>query len=72
MMDMPTNQVNDFKVVSVSDLQNPNAIEKMGFINTLNIMIEEAGVCVARVSTDSHPQIEKYTREEHKDKKTPH
>ena len=43
-------------------------MSKKGFIDTLN-NIEEAGVCVAGVSTDSHPQIKKYMREEQKDKK---
>ena len=43
-------------------------VSKKGFIETLNT-IEEAGVDVAGVSTDSHPQIKKYMREEQKDKK---
>jgi len=43
-------------------------LEKKGFTETLK-SIEEAGVNVAGVSTDSHPQIKKYMREEQKDKK---
>ena len=42
--------------------------KKKGFIETLNT-IEEAGVDVAGVSRDSHIQIKKNTREEHKVKK---
>ena len=68
MLDVSTNQVVDFKVVSVCEVKNSNTMEKKGFIDTLN-NIEEAGVCVAGVSTDSHPQIKKYMREEQKDKK---
>ena len=55
MLDVSTNQVVDFKVVSVCEVKNSNAMEKKGFIDTLN-NIEEAGVCVAGVSTDSHPK----------------
>ena len=43
-------------------------MEKKGFIETLK-SIGEAGVNVAGVSTDSHPQIKKYMREEERDKK---
>lgn len=68
MLGVKSNKIADFKVVSVCEVKNSNAMEKKGFIETLNI-IEEAGVDVAGVSTDSHPQIKKYTREERKDKK---
>ena len=47
-------------------MKNSNAMEKKGFIETLNT-IEEAGVDVAGVSTNSHPQIKKYMREEQKE-----
>ena len=68
MLDVVSDQVVDFKVVSVCEVKNSNAMEKKGFIDTLNT-IEEAVVRVAGVSTDSHPQIKKYMREEQKDKK---
>ena len=68
MLDVKSNKIVDFKVVSVCEVKNSNAMEKKGFIGTL-ITIEEAGVDVAGVSTDSHPQIKKYMREEQKDKK---
>ena len=68
MLDVASDQIVDFKVVSVCEVKNSNAMEKKGFIDTLNL-IEEAGVHVAGVSTDSHPQIKKYMREEQKDKK---
>ena len=67
MLDVASDQVVDFKVVSVCEVKNSNAMEKKGFIDTLNF-IEEAGVHVAGVSTDSHPQIKKYMREEQKNK----
>ena len=68
MLDVASDQVVDFKVVSVCEVKNSNAMEKKGFIDALNF-IEEAGVHVAGVSTDSHPQIKKYMREEQKNKK---
>ena len=68
VLDVKSNKIVDFKVVSVCEVKNSNAMEKKGFIETLNT-IEEAGVDVAGVSTDSHPQIKKYMREEQKDKK---
>ena len=68
MLDVQSDKVVDFKVVSVCEVKNSNAMEKKGFIETLK-NIEEAGVIVAGVSTDSHPQIKKYMREEQKDKK---
>ena len=68
MLDVASDQVVDFKVVSVCEMKNPNAMEKKGFIDTLNF-IEEAGMHVAGVSTDSHPRIKKYMREEQKNKK---
>lgn len=68
MLDVETDLVVDFKVVSVCEVKNSNAMEKKGFIETLNT-IEAAGVDVAGISTDSHPQIKKYMREEEKQKK---
>ena len=66
MLDAKSNKIVDFKVVSVCEVKNSNAMKKKGFIETLNT-IEEAGVDVAGFSTDSHPQIKKYMREEQKD-----
>ena len=63
MLDVKSNKIVDFKVVSVCKVKNSNAMEKKGFIETLNT-IEEADVDVVGVSTDSHPQIKKYMREE--------
>jgi len=69
MLDVATNQVMDFKV-PVCEVKNSNAMEKKGFIDALNSN-GKAGVRVAGVSTDSHPQIKKYTRDqEQKDKST--
>ena len=45
--------------------------KKKGSLETLNT-IEEAGVNVAGLSTDSHPQIKEYMRKEQKHKKTPY
>ena len=67
MLDVETDLVVDFKVVSVCEVKNLNAMEKKGFIETLNF-IEAAGVDVAGISTDSHPQIKKYMQEEQKQK----
>ena len=65
---MASDQVVDSKVVSACEVKNSNAMEKKGFIDTLNLL-EEAGVHVAGVSTDSHPQIKWHMREEQKGKK---
>lgn len=65
MLDVDSEKVVDFKVVSVCEVKNSNAMEKKEFIDTLNT-IEEVGVRVAGVS---HPQIKKYMREDQKDKK---
>lgn len=67
MLDVKSNKIVDFKVVSVCNVKNSNAMEKKGFTGTLST-VEEAGVDVAGVSTDSHPQIIEYMREEQKDK----
>ena len=71
MLDVKINKIVDFKVVSVCEVKNSSPMEKKGFIETLNT-IEETEVDVAGVSTDSHPQIKKYMREEQKDKKKNH
>ena len=63
MLDVKSNKIVDFKVVSVCEVKNSNAMEKKGFVETLNT-IEEARVDVAGVSTDSHPQIIPYTSNE--------
>lgn len=55
-----TDLVVDFKVVLVCEVENSSAMEKMGFIDTLN-SIEAVGVDVAHISTDSDPQIKNYT-----------
>ena len=57
MLDAETDLVVDFKVISMCEVKNSNAMEKKGFIETLN-SIEAAGVDVAGISTDSHPQME--------------
>ena len=67
MLDVKSNKIVD-RIVSVCEVKNSNAMEKKGVIETLNT-IEEAGIDVAGVSTDPHPQIKKYKREERKDKK---
>lgn len=63
MLDVQSDKVVNFKVLSFCKVKNSNAMEKKGFIETLK-NIEEAGVNVAGVSTDSHPQIKKYMRED--------
>ena len=68
MLDVKSNKIVDFKVVSVWEVKNSNTMEKKGFTQTLDT-IEESEVDVAGVSTDSHPQIKKYMREKQKDKK---
>ena len=68
MMDVESEKIVDFTVVSVCEVKNSNAMEKKGFVDTLE-NIESKGINVSGVSTDSHPQIKKDMREERKDKK---
>ena len=67
MLNVSTNQVVDFTVVSVCEVKTQMTWRRREY-NTLN-SVKEVGVWVAGVSTDSYPQIKKYTREEQKDKK---
>uniref|UniRef100_A0A8C6TKS8 Transposase n=1 Tax=Neogobius melanostomus TaxID=47308 RepID=A0A8C6TKS8_9GOBI len=60
-LDAQSNKVVDFKVVSVTQVSNSNAMELHGFKEALKT-IEEDGVQVSTISTDRHPQIVKEMR----------
>uniref|UniRef100_A0A8C6SM35 Transposase n=1 Tax=Neogobius melanostomus TaxID=47308 RepID=A0A8C6SM35_9GOBI len=60
-LDAQSNKVVDFKVVSVTQVSNSNAMELHGFKEALKT-IEEDGVHVSTISTDRHPQIVKEMR----------
>ena len=65
-LDVESQKVVDFKVVSVSEVANSNQMEKKGFVDTLG-HVEANGVKVAVISTDRHPQIKKEMRVNHGD-----
>jgi len=67
LLDVESQKIVDFKVVSVSEVANSCRMEKKGFIDTL-AYIESMNVSVHTVSTDRHPQIAKEMRENHQDK----
>ncbi|KAM9327700.1 uncharacterized protein KZ484_019176 [Pholidichthys leucotaenia] len=60
-LDTQSSKVVDFKVVSVTQVSNSNAMELHGFKEALKA-IEENGVQVSTISTDRHPQIVKEMR----------
>ena len=64
LLDVESQKVVDFKVVSVSEVANSNVMEKKGFIETL-ANVEGNGVKVKILSTDRHPQIKKELRVNH-------
>ena len=61
MMDVNTQKVVDFEVISVSQVANSNAMEKKGFIDVLDNIVDRE-IQVEGVSTDAHPQITKHMR----------
>ncbi|KAK7909539.1 hypothetical protein WMY93_014223 [Mugilogobius chulae] len=66
-LDTKSNKVADFKVVSVPQVSNSNAMELQGFKDALRT-IEENEIRVSTISTDRHPQIVKEMRVNHADK----
>ena len=65
-LDVTSQKVIDFNVVSVSQVANSNQMEKKGFIETL-ANIEANGIKVKLISTDRHTQIKKEMRVNHAD-----
>lgn len=65
-LDVESQKVVDFDVVSVSQVANSNKMEKKGFVTTLG-NIEVNGIKVDIISTDRHPQIKKDMRVNHAD-----
>ena len=65
-LDVESQKVVDFDVVSVSQVANSNQMEKKGFVTTLG-NIEANGIKVDIISTDRHPQIKKEMRVNHAD-----
>lgn len=65
-LDVESQKVVDFDVVSVSQVANSNQMEKKGFVKTLG-NIEANGIKVDIISTDRHPQIKKDMRVNHAD-----
>ena len=63
-LDVESQKVVDFDVVSVSQVANSNQMEKKGFVTTLG-NIEANGIKVDIISTDRHPQIKKDMRVNH-------
>ena len=57
-LDVESQKVVDFVVVSISQVANSNRMEKTGFVTTLE-NIEANGIKVHIISTDRHPQIKK-------------
>ena len=57
-LDVKSQKVIDFDVVSVSQVANSNQMEKKGFVTTLG-NIEATGIKVEIISSDRHPQIKK-------------
>ena len=63
-LDVRSQKVIDFNVVSVSQVANSNQTEKKGFVNTL-ANIEANDIEVKLISTDRHTQIKKEMRVNH-------
>ena len=55
MLDVDSEKVVDFKVVSVCEMKNSNAMKKNGFTDTFNTIKKADGIRVAGASTYSHP-----------------
>ncbi|XP_063060604.1 uncharacterized protein LOC134453783 [Engraulis encrasicolus] len=66
-LDVHSQKVVDFKVVSVTQVSSSNTMEIRGFKEAL-ATIEENGVKVTTISTDRHPQIVKEMRVSHPEK----
>lgn len=67
LMDVQTQKVVDFKVISVSEVANSNVMEIKGFKDAL-FTVESQGIKVCVISTDRHPQIIKEMRVNHPNK----
>lgn len=63
-LDVTSQKVIDFNVVSVSQVANSNQMEKKGFVDTL-ANIEANDIEVKLISTDRHTQIKKEMRVNH-------
>ena len=66
-LDVQSQKVVDFKVISRPEVSSSNTMEIKGFRDALK-SIEELGVTVNTISTDRHPQIVKEMREQNPEK----
>uniref|UniRef100_A0A671PRE8 Uncharacterized LOC107702177 n=1 Tax=Sinocyclocheilus anshuiensis TaxID=1608454 RepID=A0A671PRE8_9TELE len=66
-IDVESQKVADFKVISCTQVSSSNAMEIRGFKEALK-SIEENGVKVSSISTDRHPQIVKEMRASNQEK----
>ena len=55
MLDVDSEKVVDFKVVSVCEMKNSNAMKKNGFTDTFNTIKKADEIRVVGASTYSHP-----------------
>lgn len=67
LLDVESQKVVDFKVISVSQVTSSNVMEIKGFRETLQ-NVEACGVEPSVISTDRHPQIRKEMRVNHPNK----
>ena len=65
-LDVESQKVVDFDVVSVFQVANSNQMERKGVVTTLG-NIEANGIKVEMISTDRHPHIKKDMRVNHAD-----
>ena len=63
LMNLTSNQVIDFPVVHVGTVENSSRMEKEGLIKVLD-KVETLGIGIRSLTTDRHPQVIKYMREQ--------
>ena len=64
--DQDTCEIIAIDIMQVTEVGNSNRMEKAGFVKVLN-KVETHGVKVDQITTDRHPQVRKYMRENRKD-----
>ena len=67
LADQETSKITTLSITQVTEAGNSNRMEKLGLIKCLQDIDEKTTLKIQQLTTDRHPQIRKYLREERSD-----
>jgi hypothetical protein len=61
IMDLDSSKILDVQLLQVNEVRNSNAMECVGLQRSLKVLLD-SGITIASITTDRHPQVQKYLR----------